>query len=66
MKKRMVFIPELREQLLVSLAAQGVHPGDVERALQQWNDGNEPRTLVERGCFDVFRKVESDINKAGA
>lgn len=61
MPNRMKFIPALREHIKRGLLKQGLHAPAADEALDRWNDGKEPITPVQCGCFAVFEKVQKDV-----
>lgn len=64
MAKRMQFISELQASITKQLVEQqGLSAPLVERAFQRWNDGKEPETPIDHGCFEVFRTIQKDVER---
>lgn len=59
---RMNFVPELREKFKTQIGKQGINPRIVETALEQWDAGSEPSSPYIRACFEVFSKVQAEID----
>lgn len=59
---RTQFIPELKDMIGRNLAAQGVLPVEVMRALEQWEKGAKPVTPTEWACFEVFDTIQKQID----
>jgi hypothetical protein len=61
MKHRMIFISAIRDRITTELREQGVSAETIKESFDLWDSGDEPRTPWERGCFDVFRQVQTNI-----
>lgn len=62
---RMTFIPALREKVTESLIRSGVSRLQIDHAFRLWDEGAEPSSPIDHGCFAVFRQVQADVNKVG-
>lgn len=60
--KRMKFIAELKDMIAQQLVRQGINELQIKRAFALWEDGNEPETPTDRGCFEVFRTIQRQID----
>ena len=60
-KERMDFIPAMQDMIKSSLKAQGLDDEIVTESLRKWQAGEEATTPWEVGCFNVFEKVQADI-----
>jgi hypothetical protein len=65
-EERMKFIPDLRDAIrsrLLREAGAVLTEEIITEAFRKWDAGEEPATPWESGCFEVFRKVQSDVNQ---
>lgn len=63
-ENRMKFIPELKEKITNSLKSQGVNAGAISSSFTLWENGEQPLTPWEKGCFEVFKQVQDTINNS--
>lgn len=59
---RMNFIPALREKLKANLVKQGINERVVDTAFTQWDAGEEPSSPFVRMCFQVFEKIQKEVD----
>lgn len=61
---RMQFIPELQAKITDNLVnAQRLDAKLVQRAFERWHAGQEPETMVDRGCFGVFEEMQRRVEQ---
>jgi len=58
---RMTLHEAVRDHLVQVLPKQGCPAYVVKDSLTKWNDGRDPVGPMEHACFEVFKKVQADI-----